>query len=157
MSDRRLCCFCRLISNMTGPLSERLVSLMLNFMLTKLGKVAKIFFVGDEQITRPEDYLKFTVDQYNTTLAKFHARVGIKTYELVKGSILRPKSLLRSAGLAEKKIDEAQDRTEVGNPFMVPYERNPRFTGRIKYLEALKEKLFDRSPKQHNHRIALYG
>jgi hypothetical protein len=52
------------------------------FILTKSGKVAKIFFIGDEHITGPDTYLKFTVEQYNAALAKFHVHVGLKTYEL---------------------------------------------------------------------------
>src|SRR5947207_2848363 len=41
--------------------------------------------------------------------------------------------------------------------FVVPFEQNPWFTGRKSFLETLKEKLFDQSPKEHNHRVALYG
>lgn len=40
---------------------------------------------------------------------------------------------------------------------MIPYERNPRFTGRKQFLETLKEKLFDQISAQYNHRVALYG
>ena len=32
-----------------------------------------------------------------------------------------------------------------------------RFTGRKKFLEILKQTLFDQAPKKYNHRIALYG
>src|SRR5271169_3891266 len=41
--------------------------------------------------------------------------------------------------------------------WLVPYERNPRFTGRETFLQTLKEKLLDQNPKQYSHRIALYG
>src|SRR5271168_5211574 len=62
---------------------------------------------------------------------------------------------MRLIGIAEMKIEEAQDRVE--NPFMIPYDRNPRFTGRTHFLQMLKERLFDQVPKEYNHRIALYG
>src|SRR5271155_363614 len=79
------------------------------FILTRIGKAAKIFFIGDEQITGPETYLKFAVDQYNAALAKFHVHIGLKTYELVQGFLLPKVSLMR-LGIAEMKIGEAQDR-----------------------------------------------
>ena len=41
--------------------------------------------------------------------------------------------------------------------FVVPYQQNRRFTGRKRFLNALKEKLFDQVIKQYNYRIALYG
>ena len=41
--------------------------------------------------------------------------------------------------------------------FVVPFERNPLFTGREEFLERLKEMMFDQAPKKYNHRIALYG
>ena len=41
--------------------------------------------------------------------------------------------------------------------WLVPYERNPRFTGRRTFLETLRQKLLDQVPKQFSHRIALYG
>jgi tetratricopeptide (TPR) repeat protein len=41
--------------------------------------------------------------------------------------------------------------------WLVPYERNPRITGRTTFLQSLREKLFDEVPGQFNHRVALYG
>ena len=41
--------------------------------------------------------------------------------------------------------------------FVVPFERNPWFTGRKRLLEILKGKLFDQASKKFNHRVALYG
>lgn len=52
------------------------------------GKVAKIFFIGDEHIKGPDDYLKYTVDQYNTTLGNLHMRITIRVYEIVQGTVL---------------------------------------------------------------------
>ena len=40
---------------------------------------------------------------------------------------------------------------------MVPYERNPHFTGRDELLTQLSEKLYETKPKKFNHRIAIYG
>lgn len=40
---------------------------------------------------------------------------------------------------------------------MVPYRSNPRFIGREKFLQVMKDKLSDTAPKHNNHCIALYG
>jgi tetratricopeptide (TPR) repeat protein len=45
----------------------------------------------------------------------------------------------------------------VEDKFLVPYEQNPRFTGRQQFLERLKEILVHQAPNRDNHRIALYG
>jgi len=50
-----------------------------------------------------------------------------------------------------------QNCKEEPKQFLVPYQRNPGFIGRVQFLETLKEKLFDIAPKRNNHRIALYG
>jgi len=41
--------------------------------------------------------------------------------------------------------------------FLVPYNRNPRFTGRADLLAQLHEKFIETKPKQYNHRVAIYG
>ena len=41
--------------------------------------------------------------------------------------------------------------------FSVPYERNPFFTGRDRFLDTLFRELRDTQPNRYNHRIALYG
>ena len=41
--------------------------------------------------------------------------------------------------------------------FMVPYQRNPNFTGRRTLLATLHAKLSDIAPCAWNHRVALYG
>src|SRR6202022_4271717 len=40
---------------------------------------------------------------------------------------------------------------------MVPYEQNPRFIGRVELLRTLHTMLREEAPRQHNHRVALYG
>ena len=41
--------------------------------------------------------------------------------------------------------------------FEVPYERNPHFTGRHDFLEAIHNKIRDPELKGYKHRIALFG
>src|SRR5579859_769322 len=41
--------------------------------------------------------------------------------------------------------------------FLVPYERNPLFTGRDSFLNLLHTNLHDTSPRKYNHRIAIHG
>ena len=47
--------------------------------------MTKTIFRGDAQITEATSYLKSSVDSYNNALGNIHLRIGIKTYELVKG------------------------------------------------------------------------
>src|SRR5438046_29875 len=60
-----------------------------------------------------------------------------------------------SAGIHDLKI-QGDEQLSIDN-FVVPFEQNPWFTGRRKFLEILKETLFDPAPKRHKHRVALYG
>ena len=41
--------------------------------------------------------------------------------------------------------------------FIVPFQRNPKFTGRTELMQKLEEKLSTQVPRQYNHRVALYG
>jgi tetratricopeptide (TPR) repeat protein len=41
--------------------------------------------------------------------------------------------------------------------FIVPYEKNEQFTGRVELLQRLHDMLHDDVPNQYNHRVALYG
>src|SRR5271170_7393269 len=41
--------------------------------------------------------------------------------------------------------------------FLMPYQRNPHFTGRDELLTLLNEKLRDVSAKKYSHRVAIYG
>jgi hypothetical protein len=49
------------------------------------GKVAKIFFTGDEPITDAASYLKSSIDSFNNALVNLNLRIVIKVYELLKG------------------------------------------------------------------------
>src|SRR5271169_343990 len=53
--------------------------------------------------------------------------------------------------------NQKDESNQIENKFLVPYHANQRFTGRTKFLQTLKEKLFDVAAKRDNHRIALYG
>ena len=49
------------------------------------------------------------------------------------------------------------DLKQIEATFIVPYQRNPFFMGRDKFLEIIKERLSVEAPKKYNHRIALHG
>jgi hypothetical protein len=53
--------------------------------LMLLGRVAKVFFTGDERITDSTVYLQMSVDEYSKAVSFIGVRIGIKVYELVKG------------------------------------------------------------------------
>jgi hypothetical protein len=57
-------------------------------LINLLGKVAKLFFTGEEHITNPTTYLKSSVDSYNNALGNMTLRIVMKVYELVKGKRL---------------------------------------------------------------------
>ena len=59
--------------------------------------------------------------------------------------------------MADLKIQDDEHQPLSIDNFVVPLERNPRFTGRKQFLETIKERIFDQVPKKYNHRIALYG
>src|SRR5208282_683426 len=62
------------------------------------------------------------------------------------------------SGTADLKMqNESERQTQIDEKFIVPYQQNKRFTGRKRFLQMLKENLFDEVPMQDNHRIALYG
>lgn len=45
----------------------------------------------------------------------------------------------------------------VEDKFLVPYEENRRFTGRVQFMETLRKKLCATHQSRFNHRVALYG
>jgi hypothetical protein len=63
---------------------------------------------------------------------------------------------MRTVGvLKEGKIEPTPSLMD--DLFMVPYQRNPNFTGRESLLATLRNVLCNEVPKQWNHRVALYG
>jgi hypothetical protein len=50
-----------------------------------LGKVAKVFFIGDEKVTDSFKYLTTAVNNYDMALSVFHTGALIKVYETLKG------------------------------------------------------------------------
>jgi hypothetical protein len=99
--------------------------------------------------------LKKSVEDYCRALGTFHARVAIKTHNLVKGILLvESDEMTDIVELTQTRITE---RTSIEDKFIVPYQRNPQFTGRKAVLVELKEKLYSQAPRRYNHRIALYG
>ena len=53
-----------------------------------LGKVFNTFFSGASERENSVTCLKTAVEDYSKALSNFHARVSIKTYELVKGTLV---------------------------------------------------------------------
>ena len=47
--------------------------------------------------------------------------------------------------------------SQIENKFLVPLQANPRFVGRIQFLQTINETLSDVVPNHYNNRIALYG
>src|SRR5436190_10200436 len=58
--------------------------------------------------------------------------------------------------MMDLKIQGDEDQLSMDN-FIIPFGKNPWFTGRTEFLRILKQTLYDNAPKKYNHRVALYG
>ena len=98
--------------------------------------------------------------EFNSTLAHFSHGVGFRTYEAVQGtSFLRlhaPDNIIVLLS-REGQLESNDAGVGLNEKFMVPYQKNPNFTGRSDLLAALRAKLCDVAPMSWNHRVALYG
>ena len=80
--------------------------------------------------------------------------------------------VVNERGLFEPRLDEVNtlysrihqpqgDQTYIGPSrsivFSVPYQQNPFFTERERFLETPFRELRDKQPRRYNHPIALYG
>jgi len=54
-------------------------------------------------------------------------------------------------------VETIEPSPSMDDVFMVPYQRNPNFTGRESLLATLRNMLCHEVPRQWNHRVALYG
>ena len=59
--------------------------------------------------------------------------------------------------LAALNLQNTMEQNPIEDKFLVPYQENPRFIGRIRFLQTLKEKLSAKGLRRFNYRIALYG
>ena len=59
--------------------------------------------------------------------------------------------------MCDLNIQNRSNDAPVEDKFIVPFERNPYFTGRKDFLCRLNQTLLDESSKRFNHRVALYG
>ena len=91
--------------------------------------------------------------------------------------IIQSESIKRSVDSISEKLDSLttefethsrivecalQTRAVTPNPqpekaFLVPYAKNPLFTGRESYFKLIQTKLLDDSPRKHRHCLALHG
>ena len=70
---------------------------------------------------------------------------------------MRPITDVAIAALNPQSQPQIATAKKLEERFLVPYQRNPHFTGRQKFLQTLRERLLAQVDKQYNHRIALYG
>jgi len=98
--------------------------------------------------------------EFKSTLAHFSHGIGFRTYEGVQGnSFLRLHAPDKIIVLLAREGQLGSHDAGVGlnEKFMVPYQKNPNFTGRSDLLAALRAKLCNVAPISWNHRVALYG
>ena len=114
--------------------------------------------IGDEKISDARGCLQKAIENYMRTLSTFHVGVNIKVLEVLKGIIhfsLLSSVLEVAATVKSPRQYDQQHRLEI--KFIVPYQRNPQFTGRSRLLQQLNGALSTVMPKKFNHRVALYG
>lgn len=78
--------------------------------------------------------------------------VSLKPYDLGRGTLSRIFCLLTSVGIAWLEQDTC---VPVDPLFLVPYQRNALFTGRV--MNSLREKILNQTSDKVNHRVALHG
>ena len=61
------------------------------------------------------------------------------------------------AELAALNLQDRTERNQIEDKFLVPYQENPRFIGRMQFLQTLKEKLSAKVSRRFNYRVALHG
>ena len=61
------------------------------------------------------------------------------------------------AELAAVNLQDRTERNQIEDKFLVPYQENPRFIGRMQFLQTLKEKLSAKVSRRFNYRVALHG
>ena len=88
MSVRHLCFSWLSIFAMTRlPLESPVHTACESMCVMTIGKVVKVFFIGDEKITDSKVYLEKCVDNYSRALANVvGVRSIIKVLEIVKGT-----------------------------------------------------------------------
>jgi len=125
-------------------------------LLTIQGKVFKTFFIGDEKLTDASVLLERTVARYEIALN--HAHVALSLTTLQGTTSLWQRFLISSTGIKDLMKGGPLGAPQViKSNYIIPYQRNPKFTGRVELLESLKELLAVEASKKYNHRVALYG
>jgi tetratricopeptide (TPR) repeat protein len=113
--------------------------------------------IGDEKISDSKTYLQKSIENYTRTLGTFHTGVSIKVLEVLKGADFLSLLLILEMSASMKYPNQHDEQRPIEDKFIVPYQRNPHFTGRSRLLKQLKEALSAVIPKKFSHRIALYG
>jgi hypothetical protein len=104
--------------------------------------------------------LENAICKFNSALSQLGHSVGFETFTLVKGSnhslpFIDAIDLHGAFHAIIGNLPQQTDPTLV-DQFMVPFEENPNFIGRVSLLEELQTTLDDVTYKW-NHRVALYG
>ena len=104
---------------------------------------------ADKYIAESGVSLMESVDCYNKMIKK---PGFLEQFDILQGTSVSSHSLAEFADALALEERGPSERI-----FLVPYQRHHNFTGREEVLYELREQLIDESPKEYNHRIALFG
>lgn len=130
-----------------------------------VGKVVKTFFAGDDQMTDARTCLSKSVDRYRQSVDTMHLVMHVEDHKMnAEGlKMIRGKQhLICNSVLEIHQSRQPVDVVPVSQSDKFKYipqwcQRNPHFTGRESLLTNIRAKICDQSPKEFNHRLALYG
>ena len=126
-------------------------------------------FKGNEAFNNAIAKVNAGIDSYTSAVVDLGYVLGIQLIAQTRDIQTSVNDLTTQFGTLKASVDNhtrivetalnANTASEVQSreAFLVPYAKNPLFTGRESYLEQIRIKLLEKLPKKYNHRVAIHG
>jgi NB-ARC domain len=103
-----------------------------------------------------KERLDKTIINFNSALQNVDHHVICNLMEILTG--FGPPNGSEVIGLGMSKMPQMETLVQPQeNKFLIPYDRNPHFTGRIEFFDSLDAKLRDEVEGKYNHKVAIFG